>query len=115
MALNASVTASSTLRADTPATEAVDGRCGDDSRWISAEGDTAPTLTVDLGRAVPIDSVRVRSGYSKAPDPGTDVLRSFTVQLRVDGAWREAGAVTGNTSPSSPSPPAAPPPTRCAC
>ncbi|MEU0484267.1 BNR-4 repeat-containing protein, partial [Streptosporangium sp. NPDC006013] len=98
LALGARVTVSSTLRADTGGEKAVDGLCTDDSRWISAEADTAPTITVDLGSPAAIDRVRVHSGYTKAPVPGTDVLRDFTVEARVDGLWREVGRITANTS-----------------
>ncbi|MBB2915141.1 hypothetical protein FHS43_006461 [Streptosporangium becharense] len=98
LALGAQVTVSSALRADTGGDKAVDGLCTDASRWISAQGDTAPTITVDLGSPAAIDRVRVQTGYTRAPVPGTDVLRDFTVEARVDGQWQEIGRVTGNTS-----------------
>ncbi|GAA2878077.1 hypothetical protein GCM10010517_39980 [Streptosporangium fragile] len=98
LAFGAQVTVSSALRADTGGEKAVDGLCADTSRWISAQGDTAPTITVDLGSPAAIDRVRVHSGYTRAPVPGTDVLRDFTVEARVGGQWQEIGRVTGNTS-----------------
>ncbi|MGP4095343.1 BNR-4 repeat-containing protein [Nonomuraea sp. KM90] len=97
-ALNTSVTVSSVLRAGAEGAKAVDGLCTDDSRWISAEGDTAPVITVDLGKQVAFDEVRVHSGYTRAPVPGTDVLRDFTVEARTATGWQALGTVTGNTS-----------------
>ncbi|MCK2213824.1 BNR-4 repeat-containing protein [Actinomadura sp. ATCC 31491] len=97
-ALGATVTVSSVLRAGAEGGKAVDGLCTDDSRWISADGDTAPTITVDLGRQVTVGEVRVWSGYSRAPVPGTDVLRDFAVEARTADGWTRLGAVTGNTA-----------------
>ncbi|GAA1627970.1 hypothetical protein GCM10009733_025870 [Nonomuraea maheshkhaliensis] len=98
VALNASVTVSSVLRAGTEGGKAVDGLCSDDSRWISAEGDTAPTITVSLTRAYPISEIRVRSGYSKAPVPATDVLRDFAVEAHTASGWQRVATITGNTA-----------------
>lgn len=98
IALNAAVTVSSSLRPDTAGAKAVDGRCADDSRWISAAGDTTPTITVDLGRQAPITEVRVHSGYSRSPVPGSDVLRDFTVEVRTAARWQAIGTIDGNTS-----------------
>ncbi|NUW44072.1 BNR-4 repeat-containing protein [Nonomuraea rhodomycinica] len=98
VALNASVTVSSVLRAGTEGGKAVDGLCSDDSRWISAEGDTAPTITVRLARAYPISEIRVHSGYTKAPVPGTDVLRDFAVEAHTASGWQQVAAITGNTA-----------------
>lgn len=98
LALNAPVTVSSVLRAGTEGAKAVDGWCADDSRWISAEGDTSPSITVDLGRRAAVGEVRVHSGYSRAPVPGTDVLRDFTVEARTADGWRTLATIRGNTA-----------------
>ena len=45
----ATVVASSTYDASSGAAKALDGSCIDTGRWMSAVGDTAPVLTVNLG------------------------------------------------------------------
>ncbi|KQQ83331.1 BNR-4 repeat-containing protein [Arthrobacter sp. Leaf137] len=95
VALGASVQASSALRPDTGGELAVDGICTDASRWISAVGDTAPSITITLRKPQRLDEIRVRSGYST--DPGTDsVLRSFTVEVHTTEGWTQVGQYTGN-------------------
>ncbi|GAA2380346.1 hypothetical protein GCM10010404_40900 [Nonomuraea africana] len=98
VALNATVTASSSLRAGTEGAKAVDGLCADDSRWISAQDDATPAITVDYGRQVPVHEVVVHSGYSRAATAGSDVLRDFTVEAHTAEGWRELGRIAGNTS-----------------
>ncbi|MCK9794545.1 BNR-4 repeat-containing protein [Isoptericola sp. 4D.3] len=97
VARGADVTVSSTLRADTGGALAVDGSCVDASRWISAADDARPVLTADWGTAQAVETVRVRSGYSKATGTA-DVLRSFSVELHSAAGWVPAGQVTNNTS-----------------
>lgn len=97
VARGADVTVSSTLRADTGGELAVDGSCVDASRWISAADDARPVLTADWGTPQAVDTVRVRSGYSKATGTA-DVLRSFAVELHTADGWVPAGQVTNNTS-----------------
>lgn len=96
VARGAAVTVSSTLRADTGGELAVDGSCTDASRWISALDDTQPALTADWGTATAVDTVRVRSGYSKATGTA-DVLRDFSVELHTAAGWVPVGQVSGNT------------------
>ncbi|MEV4476550.1 discoidin domain-containing protein [Nonomuraea sp. NPDC049504] len=93
----ASVTVSSVLRAGAEGGKAVDGRCSDDSRWGSAEDDTTPVLTVELGRSYAISEIRVRSGYGKAPVPGTGVVRSLAVEAHTASGWQRVATITGNT------------------
>ncbi|WP_395245491.1 BNR-4 repeat-containing protein [Agromyces sp. MMS24-K17] len=95
VALGADVTVSSTLRADTGGALAVDGVCADASRWISAVGDLAPTITVDWHEPTAIQAVRVRSGYSVGVS-AQSVLRDFTVELRTADGWVEIGRYDDN-------------------
>ena len=96
VALGATATASSSLRADTGPELAVDGVCTDTSRWISAVGDTAPWISLSLTVPSALEEVRVRSGYSA--DAGTAaVLRSFEVQVHIPTGWTSLGSVVANT------------------
>jgi len=96
VALGATATASSSLRADTGPERAVDGVCSDASRWISAVGDTAPWISLDLTAPAALAEVRVRSGYS-AEAGSAAVLRSFEVQVRMSTGWTTIGSATANT------------------
>lgn len=96
VALGATATASSSLRADTGPALAVDGVCSDASRWISAVGDTAPWISLSLTAPATLDEVRVRSGYS-ADSGSAAVLRSFEVQVHTPTGWTSLGSVTANT------------------
>ncbi|WP_166848127.1 BNR-4 repeat-containing protein [Isoptericola sp. BMS4] len=98
LALGATTTVSSVLRADTGGEKAVDGGLTDDSRWVSAVGDTTPTITVDWGAAEAVSTVRVHSGYRAAIDPASAVLRDFTVELHTPAGWAEVGRYTGSTA-----------------
>lgn len=97
VALGATVTVSSTLRADTGGERAVDGVCTDASRWISAIGDAAPTITADWHEPTALELVRVRSGYSGGV-AGDAVLRDFTVELHTVDGWVEAGRFDDNVA-----------------
>lgn len=97
VALGADVVVSSVLRADTGGERAVDGICTDASRWISAVGDTAPTIEVDWHEPTALQVVRVRSGYSGGV-AGDAVLRDFTVELHTADGWIEVGRFDDNTS-----------------
>lgn len=96
VALGATATASSSLRADTGPALAVDGVCSDASRWISAVGDTAPWISLSLTAPAALEEVRVRSGYS-ADSGSAAVLRSFEVQVHSATGWTSLGSVTANT------------------
>lgn len=96
VALGATATASSSLRADTGPERAVDGVCSDASRWISAVGDTAPWISLSLAAPAALEEVRVRSGYS-AESGSAAVLRSFEVQVRTSTGWTSIGSVAANT------------------
>lgn len=96
VAVGATATASSSLRADTGPELAVDGVCTDASRWISAVGDSSPWISLSLTASSALEEVRVRSGYSA--DSGTAaVLRSFEVQAHTPMGWTSLGFVTANT------------------
>jgi F5/8 type C domain len=75
---------------------AVDGnRVERNSRWISARGDTAPTITLTLRQPIDVERVEVYSGFF---GDTTAIVRAFTVQLLVDGVWQNVAAVADNTS-----------------
>lgn len=96
LALGATVTASSQLRADTGPELAVDGACTDASRWISALDDPTPSIELRWTEAAALAEVRIRSGYSV--DPGTSaVLRGATVLVHTADGWNEAGSFAANT------------------
>jgi hypothetical protein len=96
VAVGAAVTASSSMRADTGPELAVDGVCTDASRWISAVGDTNPSIRLALADPTALDEVRVRSGYSA--DTGTSaVLRAFQIQVHSAAGWTTVGSYTTNT------------------
>ncbi|WP_166348534.1 BNR-4 repeat-containing protein [Phytoactinopolyspora limicola] len=100
VALGAPVTVSSVLREGAEGENAVDGQCTDNSRWISAQDDPEPVITIDLEATYPVDQVRVYSGYHAAPIPATDVLRDFTIEFHRDGRWHQVADIAGNTSMS---------------
>jgi F5/8 type C domain/NPCBM-associated, NEW3 domain of alpha-galactosidase len=93
------VTVSSALRSTSGGDKAVDGLFTDDSRWISAETDAAPVLTVDLGAPAKLDSVYVYSGYQRTNNDPTTMLKDFTVQVHTGAGWRPVASVVDNTQP----------------
>lgn len=95
VALGASVAVSSTLRADTGGELAVDGVCTDASRWISAVGDTAPTITADWETPTELSAVRIHSGYAGG-DNAASVLRDFSIEVHTTGGWIEVGRYDDN-------------------
>ncbi|GAB3212720.1 BNR-4 repeat-containing protein [Marinactinospora thermotolerans] len=96
IALGGRVSVSSSRDAATGGELAVDGDCSDASRWISAEGDTRPTITVDPGRVAEVSRVRVASGYT--PDPASTVLKDFSVRGRLPGgSWVTLATIADNT------------------
>lgn len=96
LGVGATVTVSSSYAGgDYPGAKAVDGDCSDAGRWLSAVGDTQPTLTVTLPAAKTVKSVDVYSGYSGG-GAGT-VLVDFRVQVRTNGAWVNLPDVNDNT------------------
>ncbi len=95
-AYDADVTVSSMLTPQNHGKCTVDGnRVERNSRWISARGDLTPTITLTLTHPVQIDRVDVYSGFF---GDTSAIVRSFTVEVLVDGAWQAVGGVTGNTS-----------------
>lgn len=97
LARSGTATASSALRGDTGAERAIDGGCGDASRWISAADDTRPWFQVEWPTAAPLDVIRVRSGYSVGA-PELSVLRDFSVQVRTAEGWTQIAVVDDNDS-----------------
>lgn len=94
-AIGATAVASSAYSATSGAAKAVDGDCTNAGRWLSAVGDTAPTLTITLDAPTVIDQVDVYSGFVGG---GTvNVLRDFTVQVHTSAGWQQAGSFQDNT------------------
>jgi hypothetical protein len=96
VALGRPTTVSSALRATSRGDKAVDGLFTDASRWISAEGDPAPVITIDLGRSVDIGSVYVYSGYNATNHDPTSTLKDFAVEVHTDDGWRQVADIAGN-------------------
>jgi hypothetical protein len=93
------VTVSSALRSGSGGDKAVDGLFTDDSRWISAETDASPVLTVDLGAPAELDSVYIYSGYQRTNNDPTSVLKDFAVQVHTEAGWQQVASVVDNTQP----------------
>ncbi|TWD75152.1 F5/8 type C domain-containing protein [Kribbella amoyensis] len=106
LARGATATASSTYDASSGAGKAVDGSCQDSGRWMSAAGDTAPTLTLNLGSYKDVNQIDVYSGYGFPNVATSTVLRTFRIEAHTASGWVQAGTFTGNTRPivSAPGP-----------
>lgn len=98
VALGKPVEVSSQLRATSGGDKAVDGGFTDASRWLSAESDQNPTLTVDLGALTDIAAVYVYSGYTRTNNDPTSTLKDFTIEVRSDGDWVPVAELTGNVA-----------------
>lgn len=92
------VTVSSALRAAAGGDKAVDGGFADASRWMSAENDPAPWLTVDLGQPADLAEIHVYSGYNTTNHDPTTTLKDFTVEVRTPAGWQQVAAFTGNVA-----------------
>lgn len=94
IALGRPVTVSSVYSSAYPGPNAVDGNTTSTaSRWLSAVGDTTPTITVTLASITTPKLVRLISGTA-----ASQVVVAFTVQvLASDGTWTVIGSVSGNT------------------
>jgi hypothetical protein len=97
IALGKPVTASSALRPISGGEKAVDGLFTDDSRWVSAEDDPAPVLTIDLGTATELDSIYIYSGYQRTNNDPTTVLKDFAVQVHTESGWQQVASFVDNT------------------
>jgi hypothetical protein len=97
LARGATVTASSTYDANSGAPKAVDGSCADSGRWMSAVGDTAPVLTVDLGTYKDVSQVDVYSGYGYPNVATGTVLTAFKVEGHTSAGRIQLGSYTANT------------------
>jgi phosphatidylserine/phosphatidylglycerophosphate/cardiolipin synthase-like enzyme len=97
LAVGADVTASSAFSAARGPEHAVDGECNDDSRWLSAEGDPTPTLTIDLGATTDIDAIDVYSGFGwPVASPG-HVLVDFSLEAHTANGWETIASFVDNT------------------
>lgn len=100
VALGKQVIVSSVLRSTAGGDKAVDGSFTDASRWLSAEGDAAPVLTVDLGGPVRIGTITVHSGYVATNNDPTTTLKDFAFEVHTEGGWQRVAAYTGNVAPA---------------
>ncbi|SDU57430.1 NEW3 domain-containing protein [Jiangella alkaliphila] len=98
VAVGRPVTVSSALRANTGGGLAVDGGFADASRWLSAEGDPAPWLVVDLGEPADVAEIHVYSGYNSTNHDPTTTLKDFAVEVRTPAGWQQVAAFTGNVA-----------------
>ncbi|SDU60416.1 cellulase family glycosylhydrolase [Jiangella alkaliphila] len=97
LARGATATASSTLNANAAAARAVDGSCTDDGRWMSAEGDATPTLTINLGQYRSVDQIDVYSGYRWPATVADTILVDFRVEAHTSAGWVTAATIADNT------------------
>jgi F5/8 type C domain len=99
LATTATATASSVHQGNTalngPA-KAIDSTWANNSRWMSAESDTTPTLTLALGATSTIREIAVHSGFNWPTVDPFSVLVDFSVQARVGGVWQTLRQFTGN-------------------
>jgi hypothetical protein len=97
LARGATATASSAYNASSGASKAVDGVCADAGRWMSAVGDTTPTLALNLGAFKDVDQIDVYSGYGWPNVASGTVLVDFRVEVHTSTGWVQVASVTGNT------------------
>ncbi|TDW14100.1 hypothetical protein EV650_7682 [Kribbella kalugense] len=64
---------------------------------MSAVGDTAPVLTVDLGTYKDVSQVDVYSGYGYPNVATGTVLTAFKVEGHTSAGWVQLGSYTANT------------------
>ena len=78
-----------------PAAHAIDGKAGDDSRWLSRPSNEPAWLIVDLGGRHRLAGVHLFSGYG-----ATAPLNSFELQMDRGGEWVTipSAVVSGNQS-----------------
>ncbi len=77
-----------------PASQAIDGKITDQSRWVSAKGDDGPQwLEIDLGAEARLGGIHLFTGYGQK-----DAIPDFIVQFKQGEAWKNipSGRVTGN-------------------
>ena len=98
VALGRPVTVSSALRPDTGGALAVDGGFTDASRWLSAEDDPQPSLTIELAEPTPITRVDVHSGYVRTNNDPTTTLKDFAVEVHTGDGWQRVAEVTDNVA-----------------
>ncbi|MFD7025506.1 glycoside hydrolase family 5 protein [Promicromonospora sukumoe] len=94
-AVGATAVASSSGSASSGAAKAVDGDCTNAGRWLSAAGDTTPTLTITLDAPTVVDQVDVYSGF--VGGGSVNVLRDFTVEVHTPAGWQQAATFQDNT------------------
>jgi len=96
VALGKPVTVSSMLRPTAGGDKVVDGLFTDASRWLSAEDDPAPELTIDLGDPVAITGIAVFSGYNVTNHDPTSTLKDFAIEVRTADGWQTVATVEDN-------------------
>ncbi|NWK55256.1 discoidin domain-containing protein [Verrucomicrobiaceae bacterium N1E253] len=83
LAAGAKVVASSTHQTDFAAANIVDGKTGEDSRWISKQSGEK-WVEIDLGETKQFRSIQIITGWKREANYSVD---NIAVQTKVDGAW----------------------------
>lgn len=75
----------------------IDGRIGNETeKWVSADGDSQPTLTLEWERPRRISKVTLHhAGVKEMPGYTT---KEFKIEARVDGVWSKLAHVTDNAA-----------------
>ena len=76
-----------------PASNAIDGKVTDDSRWVSEKSDTPAWLAIDLGENRKLAGIHLFTGFG-----AKDVVGAFKIQFWSAGKWVDipSADVTGN-------------------
>ena len=67
-----------------PASNAIDGKVNDTSRWVSGKSSTPSWLAVDLGEKRKLAGIHLFTGYGTK-----DVVEAFKVQFWTGGKWMD--------------------------
>lgn len=99
LALKATATASSVLEKKYSADKAVDGRLGNDSRWVSARGPGPHILTLELKAKRQIGCLQLITGW-KDGNAWIDPIRDFVLQSWDGAQWRDIPGTTAQDNGS---------------
>ncbi len=94
--LNPKTAKASSQLPQNPASMAIDGKVGDDSRWVS-EASTSPSwLALDLGEKRKLAGVHLFTGFGTQ-----DVISAFKIQFWSDGKWIDIPSADVSNNKSS--------------
>ena len=85
----------SSQRPEYPASNAIDGKVSDDSRWVSINSEKPAWLALDLGSPRKLSGIHLFTGFGSK-----DVIESFKIEFWNRGKWNPipSADVTGNKS-----------------